>query len=134
MASADFAVDVDAAALDIGAPLANTGLTIGRVLEIIGEHCEPFRRAADGRRIVEARFSSARSLADCRRRARALQMSAVDISEGVGYLSRVFRTQAIFSLSKTGDNDEATTSSFTWIMKIPTLGRFIGNYVHRYLR
>ena len=58
MASAAFAIDLDAEALDIGAPLANTALTIGRVLEIVGEHCEPFRRAADGRKLVEASFSS----------------------------------------------------------------------------
>ena len=120
MVSAAFAIDLDAEALDIGAPLANTALTIGRVLEIVGEHCEPFRRAADGRQLVEASFSS--YSADCRRCARRLQLTAVDISDGKGCLSRVFCTRAVFSPPKTG-GDKAT-SSFNWIMKIPTIDLF----------
>ena len=93
-----------------------------------GTHDRP--RARDNRRSLRT-FSTSRqwskdrqgefcvcSLADCCRCARRLQLIARDISEGKGYLSRVFRTQAVFSPSKTG-NGEAP-SSFSWIMKIPT--------------
>ena len=61
-------------------------------------------------------------LADCRRCARRLQLTAVDISDGKGCLSRVFCTRAVFSPPKTG-GDKAT-SSFNWIMKIPTIDLF----------
>ena len=51
--SAAAAYFVDETALDVRAPLANTGLTTKRALDLINANCAEFRQAGAKRKIVE---------------------------------------------------------------------------------
>ncbi|KAI6225375.1 hypothetical protein M3Y99_01346400 [Aphelenchoides fujianensis] len=84
--------DIAAPSLNTAAELSTTGHTVEWVLRMLVDHNPKFEAARDGAKVEE--------------------LTAYDISEGKGYLSRVYKCTARF--------DRSQSAAYSFIMKIPT--------------
>ncbi|KAI6234930.1 hypothetical protein M3Y99_00744300 [Aphelenchoides fujianensis] len=84
--------EIAASSLNTAAELSTTAHTVEWVLRMLVEHNPKFEAARNGAKVEE--------------------LTAYDISEGKGYLSRVYKCTARF--------DRPQSAAYSFIMKIPT--------------